>query len=88
MNLEPLWSWLVGWLVVFAVKTNTILAEKINTLWMELGYVKVKRDCYMSISMMITLKYVYTGILLVTKYYQLFIVEICYGCIYEKLVIN
>lgn len=55
---------------------------------MELGYVKVKRDCYMSISMMITLKYVYTGILLVTKYYQLFIVEICYGCIYEKLVIN
>ena len=42
---------------------------------MELGYVKVKRDFYMSISMMITLKYVYTGILLVTKY-QLFIVEI------------
>ena len=55
---------------------------------MELGYVKVKRDFYMSVSMMITLKYVYTGILLVTKYYQLFIVEICYGCIHEKLIIN
>ena len=85
MNLAPLWGWLVG---CFAVKTYTVLAEKINTLWMELGYVKVKRDFYMSVSMMITLKYVYTGILLVTKYYQLFIVEICYGCIHEKLIIN
>ena len=34
---------------------------------MELGYVKVKWDFYTSISMMISLKYVYTGILLVTK---------------------
>ena len=55
---------------------------------MELGYIKVKWDFYTSISMMISLKYVYTGILLVTKYYQLFIIEICYGCIHEKLVIN
>lgn len=54
---------------------------------MELSYVKGK-DFYLSISMMITLKYVCTGILLLNKYYQLFIVEICYDCIPKKLVIN